>query len=170
MTAQNESYLNIGDATIDLDREERCGFSEVIYGESKTADAIERIALAQIERNIDVLATRVSQEKANAILPSLRRARREAGGVLQPGGASDSRTVAASSRSDVSGTNRDRYGGDERSSSCGRGARNGGMDGRDGRDDPRRRRRGPSAACGARSASARDGRVDRRRGNGRSAP
>ena len=48
MTAQNESYLNIGDATIDLDREERCGFSEVIYGESKTADAIERIALAQI--------------------------------------------------------------------------------------------------------------------------
>lgn len=78
MTAQNESYLNIGDATIDLDREERCGFSEVIYGESKTADAIERIALAQIERNIDVLATRVSQEKANAILPSLRRARREA--------------------------------------------------------------------------------------------
>ena len=30
MTAQNESYLNIGDATIDLDREERCGFSEVI--------------------------------------------------------------------------------------------------------------------------------------------
>ena len=78
MTAQNESYLNIGDATIDLDREERCGFSEVIYGESKTADAIERIALAQIERDIDVLATRVSQEKANAILPSLRRARREA--------------------------------------------------------------------------------------------
>ena len=71
MTAHNESYLNIGDATIDLDREERCGFSEVIYGESKTADAIERIALAQIERGID--------------------------GVLQPGRASDSRPVAASS-------------------------------------------------------------------------
>ena len=66
MTAQNESYLNIGDATIDLDREERCGFSEVIYGESKTADAIERIALAQIERGIDVLATRAKRRRTRS--------------------------------------------------------------------------------------------------------
>ncbi|MCF0234777.1 MAG: nickel pincer cofactor biosynthesis protein LarB, partial [Thermoguttaceae bacterium] len=54
---------------VDLDRERRCGFSEVIYGEGKTADAIRRIGLAQMERGVDVFATRVSAEKAAEILP-----------------------------------------------------------------------------------------------------
>ncbi len=71
MTTQNEHFIELGDALVDLDRESRCGFSEVIYGESKTSDAILRIALAQLERGIDVFATRVSAEKAAAILPQL---------------------------------------------------------------------------------------------------
>lgn len=62
-------FAELGDAVVDLDRERRCGFSEVIYGESKTADAIRRIAKAQLERGIDVFATRVSAEKAAEILP-----------------------------------------------------------------------------------------------------
>lgn len=70
----NKSFIDLEDALVDTDRKERCGFSEVIYGEGKTADQIERIALAQIEQGIDVFATRVDKEKADAILPKLRQA------------------------------------------------------------------------------------------------
>ncbi len=62
-------FIDLDDALVDLDRERRCGFSEVVYGEGKTVDAIRRIALAQFERGIDVFATRVSAEKAAALLP-----------------------------------------------------------------------------------------------------
>ena len=48
MTKPND-FIEIQDAVVDLDREARCGFSEVIYGESKTAEQILRIALAQLE-------------------------------------------------------------------------------------------------------------------------
>ena len=64
-------FAELDDALIDLERERRCGFSEVIYGESKTADSIRRIALAQLERGIDVFATRVDAQKASEVLPSL---------------------------------------------------------------------------------------------------
>ena len=66
-----DPFLELGDALVDLDREARCGFSEVIYGESKTADAIARIALAQIAKGIDAFATRVSADKAAIVLPQL---------------------------------------------------------------------------------------------------
>ncbi|MBR5242717.1 MAG: nickel pincer cofactor biosynthesis protein LarB [Thermoguttaceae bacterium] len=62
-------FLDLDDALVDLDRERRCGFSEVVYGEGKTVEAIRRIAFAQLERGIDVFATRVSPEKAAALLP-----------------------------------------------------------------------------------------------------
>jgi NCAIR mutase (PurE)-related protein len=62
-------FIDLDDALVDLDRERRCGFSEVVYGEGKTVEAIRRIALAQLERGIDVFATRVSPEKAAALLP-----------------------------------------------------------------------------------------------------
>ncbi|MBR4834117.1 MAG: nickel pincer cofactor biosynthesis protein LarB [Thermoguttaceae bacterium] len=62
-------FIDLDDALVDLDRERRCGFSEVVYGEGKTVEAIRRIALAQLERGIDVFATRVSAEKAAALLP-----------------------------------------------------------------------------------------------------
>ena len=66
-------FAELDDALIDLERESRCGFSEVIYGESKTADSIRRIALAQLERGIDVFATRVDAQKASEVLPSLQK-------------------------------------------------------------------------------------------------
>lgn len=62
-------FIDLDDALVDLDRERRCGFSEVVYGEGKTVEAIRRIAFAQLERGIDVFATRVSPEKAAALLP-----------------------------------------------------------------------------------------------------
>lgn len=75
---QEKNFFELEDALIDLDRESRCGFSEVIYGESKTSDQIARIALAQIERDIDVFATRVDEEKAAYVLPLLQEKRADA--------------------------------------------------------------------------------------------
>ena len=69
----DSSFIELDDAMIDVDRERRCGFSEVVYGESKTADMIRRIALAQLERGIDVFATRVDAQKAAEVLPDLRK-------------------------------------------------------------------------------------------------
>ncbi|MBN1855229.1 MAG: nickel pincer cofactor biosynthesis protein LarB [Pirellulales bacterium] len=60
--------LRIPDATIDLDRQRRCGFPEVIFGEGKSVESLCAIMTAQIEHGIDPLATRVSPEQAEAIL------------------------------------------------------------------------------------------------------
>ena len=46
-------------ATVDLDRQRRCGFGEVIYGDGKTAQTIRQIADAQLAAGQTVLATRV---------------------------------------------------------------------------------------------------------------
>ncbi|WP_214629102.1 nickel pincer cofactor biosynthesis protein LarB [Paenibacillus agaridevorans] len=51
-------------ARIDLDRERRTGFPEVIYGESKSAEQISAIARKLAESHLPVLATRVSADKA----------------------------------------------------------------------------------------------------------
>ena len=66
-------YFETEGATIDLDRRRRCGFPEVIYGEGKTAESIVEIATEMYRRGIDVLATRVSVEKAEYALPRLQR-------------------------------------------------------------------------------------------------
>ena len=50
-------------ATVDLDRVNRCGFPEVIYGAGKTPEAIVEIASKLLENNQRVLATRVDPEK-----------------------------------------------------------------------------------------------------------
>jgi len=69
----SEQFLNslqaslseqLHDTTLDLDRDRRCGYPEVVYGESKTAETLQQIFQAQIERGQAVLATRVSTEKA----------------------------------------------------------------------------------------------------------
>ena len=68
----DDGFIELGDALVDVARESRCGFSEVIYGGGKTADAIYRIAAAQFERGIDAFATRVDRAKADEVLPKLR--------------------------------------------------------------------------------------------------
>ncbi|WP_166240647.1 nickel pincer cofactor biosynthesis protein LarB [Paenibacillus turpanensis] len=54
----------LGFATLDLSREKRTGFPEVIYGEGKTAEHILAIFRRFAESADRVLATRVSPEKA----------------------------------------------------------------------------------------------------------
>ncbi|MGE0609580.1 MAG: nickel pincer cofactor biosynthesis protein LarB [Pirellulales bacterium] len=58
---------DVGDAQLDLDRRRRCGFAEVVFGQGKSVEALERIVAALLQDNVDVLVTRVSAEQAAAI-------------------------------------------------------------------------------------------------------
>ena len=72
LAASEISYTSALDHTsVDLDRPHRCGFPEVIYGEGKSAAMIVDIAAKLLEHGHRVLATRVEQEKADAILKLL---------------------------------------------------------------------------------------------------
>lgn len=63
-SATHEVRLEEHAATIDIDRRRRCGFPEVIFAEGKSVEALRAIATAHLERGEEVLATRVSPEKA----------------------------------------------------------------------------------------------------------
>lgn len=68
MDVGNDSFVDIGFASVDTGRLSRQGFSEVIYGEGKTAEQIVSIiqALANAGQR-DLLITRLSPEKAEAV-------------------------------------------------------------------------------------------------------
>lgn len=61
--------LPLPTATLDIDRQRRCGYPEVVYAENKSVETLTEIFNALSERSVDILATRVSAEKA----PPLRR-------------------------------------------------------------------------------------------------
>lgn len=67
-----EPTEDLGYATLDLQREKRTGFPEVIYGEGKTREQITGIFTKLMEHHQKVLATRVDDEKAQYILTELR--------------------------------------------------------------------------------------------------
>jgi hypothetical protein len=52
------------ESQVDIDRQRRCGFPEVIYGQGKTPQAIEAIFRVLLERGTDVLATRIDEKQA----------------------------------------------------------------------------------------------------------
>ena len=56
------------DAALDLDRQRRCGFPEVVFAEGKSAASLVAIFREFQDRQIVPLATRVSDEKADALL------------------------------------------------------------------------------------------------------
>jgi NCAIR mutase (PurE)-related protein len=59
---------DLGFANLDLDREKRTGFPEVIYGLSKTAEQIISIIQEFMKHSKIVLATRVDSEKAAIVM------------------------------------------------------------------------------------------------------
>ena len=59
-----ESTAQVGAATVDLDRQRRCGFPEVVYGEGKSAAMLGEIFRALLAAGAGVFATRVNAEKA----------------------------------------------------------------------------------------------------------
>ncbi|PNY33828.1 phosphoribosyl carboxyaminoimidazole mutase [Rhodopirellula baltica] len=54
--------------TLDLDRQRRCGFAEVIYGAGKPAELIAEIMRRQAAAGQDSLATRVTSEVADQVM------------------------------------------------------------------------------------------------------
>lgn len=65
---ETDGFSDLGETVLDLDRPRRCGFPEVIYGEGKTAETIRSIIERQLAAGTEILATRVSPEKADSLL------------------------------------------------------------------------------------------------------
>lgn len=57
----------MGFATIDTDRQRRTGLPEVIYASGKTVEQVQQIAERMFQKGIDILATRVTSEMAEAV-------------------------------------------------------------------------------------------------------
>ncbi|MBP1993074.1 nickel pincer cofactor biosynthesis protein LarB [Paenibacillus eucommiae] len=66
-----EIGLDLGFAHLDLGREKRTGFPEVIFGEGKSAEQLEVIFRKLTEHNDRVLATRVDAEKAAHVVAAV---------------------------------------------------------------------------------------------------
>lgn len=73
--AVGQASANTSEACVDLDRRRRCGFSEVVYCEGKTAQAVVDVFAAQQAYGQDCLGTRVSDEQAQAVLTRFPQAR-----------------------------------------------------------------------------------------------
>lgn len=55
------------DASVDLDRQNRCGFPEVVFAQGKTPEAVVEIFAALVRNGQNCLATRVSPEQAQLL-------------------------------------------------------------------------------------------------------
>jgi NCAIR mutase (PurE)-related protein len=58
---------DLGDVTLDTDRQRRCGFPEVVYGEGKPADTLIKIVQQMISQRTTVLVTRVDEAKGEKL-------------------------------------------------------------------------------------------------------
>ena len=66
-----EGIDDIGFASLDLSRNKRNGFPEIIYGEGKTKEQIKKIIESLEKENLPVLATRVDREKGQYLLEKI---------------------------------------------------------------------------------------------------
>jgi hypothetical protein len=62
------SSVEMGDVTLDLGRDQRCGFPEVVFGQGKTIESLRKIFSRLIEAGQPVLATRIDQQQAESLL------------------------------------------------------------------------------------------------------
>lgn len=96
--AGGEVTADLDEAQLDLDRQRRCGYPEVVFGEGKTVPTLVKIFERLMSEGIDVLATRISAEKAaelasqfpagryNAVGRTYRIPKTDANGTSQPKG------------------------------------------------------------------------------------
>ena len=56
-------FLDLDEVQLDIGRQDRCGFPEVIYGEGKTKETILKTLCALADKGHDAFATRVDAEK-----------------------------------------------------------------------------------------------------------
>ena len=66
-----EGIDDMGFASLDLSRNKRNGFPEIIYGEGKTKEQIEKIIESLEKEHLPVLATRVDNEKGQYLLEKI---------------------------------------------------------------------------------------------------
>lgn len=62
-----DQLAELADATVDLDRQRRCGYPEVVYAPGKPVESLLRIVAELIARDQDVLVTRLAVEQAEAL-------------------------------------------------------------------------------------------------------
>ena len=67
-TIANPTTADLGDVTLDLDRQRRCGFPEVVFGQSKPVETLIRIFHRLLEEQQPVLATRIEADKAELLV------------------------------------------------------------------------------------------------------
>ncbi len=72
------TFEDLGFARVDHNRKLRKGFYEVIFCPGKTEDQIYRIASEMLDKKSDVLATRISEEKATYVLERIPQAHHNA--------------------------------------------------------------------------------------------
>jgi NCAIR mutase (PurE)-related protein len=65
---QARDVADLGFAHVDLQRQRRCGFPEVIFGQGKTPEWIVEVVRKLIEARQDCLATRIDDAQAAALL------------------------------------------------------------------------------------------------------
>jgi NCAIR mutase (PurE)-related protein len=71
--AQLKGFEDLGHSRVDLEREERNGTPEVIYGGGKTAEQIIDIMVSMEARGQNILATRIEPEGRRRDNPNLPR-------------------------------------------------------------------------------------------------
>src|SRR4051812_1237423 len=59
---------DLTEAQLDLDRQRRCGYPEVVFGQGKTVPTLVKIFERLLAENIDVLATRISSSQAEELI------------------------------------------------------------------------------------------------------
>jgi hypothetical protein len=69
LAASEPATADLGEAQIDLDRQRRCGYPEVVFGAGKTVATLEKIFARLIAAGVDVLATRITAEIAAELRP-----------------------------------------------------------------------------------------------------
>ena len=64
-TQSRSPIADLGYATVDLQRRDRCGFPEVVYAEGKTAEWLEGVVRQLVAAGQDCLATRLNADQAD---------------------------------------------------------------------------------------------------------
>jgi hypothetical protein len=67
MGSDDKKTADLGDVRLDLDRSRRCGFPEVVFGEAKSVETLQRVVQALVDRGEPVLVTRVADYKGSEL-------------------------------------------------------------------------------------------------------
>jgi NCAIR mutase (PurE)-related protein len=69
---------DLGDVRLDRDRRRRCGFAEVVYGEGKSADTLQRVITQLLQDGEEAFVTRIAPAAVVELLPIFPQARHHA--------------------------------------------------------------------------------------------